>query len=123
MDTASSTAGPAGQQDAGPAGQLDEANLIGIPDYVHLAWHGDDGRRPGPRRSLQMRAIAAAGVELADEGGLSRVSMRAVGARLGMTSMGLYRYVQAKDELLALMIDEAIGPPDFPAYGDRKSVV
>ena len=34
-----------------------------------------------------------------------------------MTSMGLYRYVRAKDELLALMIDEAIGPPDFPAYG------
>jgi len=90
---------------------------MSVPDYVDLAWHGDDGRRPGPRRSLHMRTIAAAGVELADEGGLSRVSMRAVGARLGMTSMGLYRYVQAKDELLALMIDEAIGPPDFPAYG------
>lgn len=120
MDTASGTAGPAGQQDAGPAGQQDDASIIGIPDYVHLAWHGDDGRRPGPRRSLQMRAIAAAGVELADEGGLSRVSMRAVGARLGMTSMGLYRYVQAKDELLALMIDEAIGPPDFPAYGQAS---
>jgi AcrR family transcriptional regulator len=90
---------------------------MSIPDYVDLAWHGDDGRRPGPRRSLQMGAIAAAGVELADEGGLSRVSMRTVGARLGMTSMGLYRYVQAKDELLALMIDEALGPPDFPAYG------
>jgi hypothetical protein len=31
--------------------------------------------------------------------------------------MSLYRYVQAKDELLALMIDEALGPPDFPGYG------
>jgi AcrR family transcriptional regulator len=96
---------------------VDGRNTMSIPDYVDLAWHGDDGRRPGPRRSLQMSAIAAAGVELADEGGLSRVSMRTVGARLGMTSMGLYRYVQAKDELLALMIDEALGPPDFPAYG------
>jgi AcrR family transcriptional regulator len=45
------------------------------------------------------------------------VSMRTVGARLGVTSMSLYRYVQAKDELLALMIDEALGPPDFPPYG------
>ena len=99
MDAASGT--------AGPPGQPGEASAVGIPDYVHLAWHGDDGRRPGPRRSLQMRAIAAAGVELADEGGLGRVSMRAVGARLGMTSMGLYRYVQAKNELLALMVDEA----------------
>ena len=89
---------------------------MSIPDYVDLAWHGDDGQRPGPRRSLDLHAIAAAGVALADEGGLGRVSMRAVGARLGVTSMGLYRYIQAKDELLALMIDEAIGPPDFPAY-------
>jgi AcrR family transcriptional regulator len=109
VDAASGTAGPPRQ----PGG----VSAAGIPDYVHLAWHGDDARRPGPRRSLQLRAIAAAGVELADEGGLGRVSMRAVGARLGMTSMGLYRYVQAKDELLALMVDEAIGPPDFPAYG------
>jgi AcrR family transcriptional regulator len=93
---------------------------VGTPGYVDLAWHGDDGRRPGPRRSLQIRAIAAAGVELADQGGLGRVSMRTVGARLGMTSMGLYRYVQSKDELLALMIDEALGPPDFPAYGQES---
>jgi AcrR family transcriptional regulator len=104
------------------AGARDEAGRAAagatdVPGYVDLAWHGDDGRRPGPRRSLHLRAIAAAGVELADEGGLGRVSMRAVGARLGMTSMGLYRYVQAKEELVALMIDEAIGPPDFPAYG------
>jgi AcrR family transcriptional regulator len=56
-------------------------------------------------------------VALADEGGLGHVSMRTVGARLGVTSMSLYRYVQAKDELLALMIDEALGPPDFPGYG------
>ena len=108
MYTASSTAGQAGQPDGRDA--------TDVPDYVDLAWHGDDGRRPGPQRSLHMRAIAAAGVELADEGGLGRVSMRTVGTRLGMTAMGLYRYVRAKDELLALMIDEAIGPPDFPDY-------
>src|ERR1700683_283503 len=102
---------------ASPAGHPDGHSSMDVPEYVDLAWHGDDGRRPGPRRSLHLRAIAAAGVELADEGGLSRVSMRTVGARVGMTSMGLYRYVQAKDELLAVMIDEAIGPPDFPAYG------
>jgi AcrR family transcriptional regulator len=95
----------------------DGRTATGIPDYLDLAWHGDDGRRPGPRRSLQLAAIAAAGVELADQGGLGRVSMRAVGGRLGITSMGLYRYVQSKDELLALMIDHALGPPDFPAYG------
>jgi AcrR family transcriptional regulator len=105
---------------ASPAGHPDGRTATGVPAYVDLAWHGDDGRRPGPRRSLHLRAIATAGVELADQGGLGRVSMRTVGARVGMTSMGLYRYVQAKDELLALMIDEAIGPPDFPAYGQAR---
>jgi len=105
---------------ASPVGDPDGRSATGVPGYVELAWHGDDGRRPGPRRSLHLRAIATAGVELADQGGLGRVSMRTVGARLGMTSMGLYRYVQAKDELLALMIDEAIGPPDFPAYGRAR---
>ena len=105
---------------ASPAGHPDGHTATGVPAYVDLAWHGDDVRRPGPRRSLHLRAIATAGVELADQGGLGRVSMRTVGARLGMTSMGLYRYVQAKDELLALMIDEAIGPPDFPAYGQAS---
>jgi AcrR family transcriptional regulator len=93
---------------------------MGIPEYLDLAWHGDDGKRRGPRRSLHIGEIAAAGVELADQGGLGHVSMRAVGARLGMTSMGLYRYVQSKDELLALIIDQAIGPPDFPAYGPES---
>jgi AcrR family transcriptional regulator len=96
---------------------VDGRNTMSIPGYVELAWRGDDGRRPGPRRSLQLGEIAAAGVALADEGGLGHVSMRTVGARLGVTSMSLYRYVQAKDELLALMVDEALGPPDFPAYG------
>jgi AcrR family transcriptional regulator len=89
----------------------------GVPPYIALASHGDDTSRPGPRRSLDIRAIAATGVSLADEAGLGGVSMRSVGARLGMTSMGLYRYVRSKDELVALMIDEALGPPDFADYG------
>jgi AcrR family transcriptional regulator len=88
-----------------------------IPGYLVAAWRGEGGRRPGPRRSLNARAIAAAGVTLADEGGLGSVSMRSVGAKLGMTSMGLYRYVQSKNELLAIMIDEALGPANFPPYG------
>jgi AcrR family transcriptional regulator len=100
-----------------PVTDVDNPATLAIPTYVELAWHGDDSRRPGPRRSLDMRAIARAGVELADERGIDHVSMRTVGARLGITGMGLYRYVGSKDALLALMIDEAVGPPDLPAYG------
>jgi AcrR family transcriptional regulator len=101
----------------GRATAPDGGDAEGVPPYIDLAWHGDHRSRPGPRRSLDVRAIAATGVSLADEVGLAGVSMRSVGARLGMTSMGLYRYVQSKDELVALMIDEALGPPDFAEYG------
>jgi AcrR family transcriptional regulator len=111
MPEANSGTGGAAVPHGGDAG--------GVPPSIDLAWHGDDRRRRGPRRSLDVRAIARTGVSLADEAGLGGVSMRSVGARLGMTSMGLYRYMQSKDELVALMIDEALGPPDFPDYGSE----
>lgn len=101
----------------GAGTEPEPAHLDGVPGYLVAAWHGDAGRRPGPRRSLDLRTIAVAGVALADDGGVACVSMRSVAAKLGMSSMGLYRYVQSKHELLALMIDQALGPPDIPAYG------
>src|ERR1700677_2294165 len=112
---------PEAKSGTGRATAPDGGDAEGVPPYIDLAWHGDHRSRPGPRRSLDVRAIATTGVSLADEGGLGGVSMRSVGARLGMTSMALYRYVHSKDELVALMIDEALGPPDFAE--DRKSVV
>jgi AcrR family transcriptional regulator len=110
---------PEAKSDTGGAPAPDGHAAGGVPPYIDLAWHGDDRSRPGPRRSLDLRAIATTGVSLADDSGLGGVSMRSVGARLGMTSMGLYRYVRSKDELVALMIDEALGPPDFPDYGSE----
>lgn len=35
--------------------------------------------------------------------------MRAVAERLGTSAAGLYRYVRSRDELIALMVDQAIG--------------
>ncbi|MDN5798311.1 MAG: TetR/AcrR family transcriptional regulator [Intrasporangium sp.] len=62
------------------------------------------GRR-GPERSLDLDQLAAAGVELADVGGLDAVTMRAVAAQVGASSPGLYRYVETRDELIDLMVD------------------
>jgi|HubBroStandDraft_1064217.scaffolds.fasta_scaffold258368_1 AcrR family transcriptional regulator len=90
---------------------MERADEVDIPAYAALAWRGDHETRPGPRRSLDMHALAAAGVRLADTSGLTAVSMRTVAAELGVASMALYRYVQSKQELLLLMTDEAIGPP------------
>jgi AcrR family transcriptional regulator len=44
---------------------------------------------------------------------LADVSMQRVAARLGVTKMALYRYAPGKAELVALMVDAAIGP--YPA--------
>ena len=45
--------------------------------------------------------------------GLGAVSMKAVAEALGLTTMSLYRYVDSKDELYAVMLDVAYGPPDM----------
>lgn len=88
---------------------------LDIPAYAELLWRGDQETRPGPKRSLDMHALARAGVELADTAGLDAVSMRTVSAAIGMSSMALYRYVKSKQQLLLMMVDEAIGPPPVPA--------
>ena len=45
---------------------------------------------------------------LADTGGLSAVSMRAVAGALNTTAGSLYRYLSSRDELLELMIDAVL---------------
>lgn len=73
------------------------------------------GRRQGgtrPREAgLSVERVVAAAVEIADEHGLDAVSMGRVAKRLGFTTMALYRHVRNKDELLALMVDAAVGWP------------
>ena len=69
------------------------------------------GRGPAPEHSRAR--IAAAAVELADEGGLDAVSMRKVAAAIGAGAASLYRYVETRDELLELMADAAAGEIDL----------
>lgn len=88
---------------------------LDIPAYAEMLWRGDEEPRPGPKRSLDMHALARAGVELADTAGLDAVSMRTMSTAMGMSSMALYRYVKSKQELLLMMADEAYGPPPAPA--------
>jgi AcrR family transcriptional regulator len=83
----------------------------GLPASIEAAW----GRRlnpgKGPRPRLSLERIVEAGVSVAASEGLAAVSMSRVAAGLGASTMSLYRYVAAKDELLSLMVDAALGPP------------
>ena len=83
-----------------------------IPRAVRALWQSaDEPPRRGPKPALSLAAIAEAGIAIADADGLDGVSMAAVAKRLGFSSMALYRYVDAKETLLALMVDAAYGPP------------
>src|ERR1700735_5026231 len=93
-----------------------------IPPSIELAWGlRRDGRR-GPRRGLTLEAIVDAGIEVAGAEGVGALSMARIAKRLGVGAMSLYRYVAAKDELLTLMVDTALGPPPpLPAPGEWRA--
>ncbi|KOV80560.1 TetR/AcrR family transcriptional regulator [Nocardia sp. NRRL S-836] len=70
--------------------------------------------RPSPV-PLSRELIVRTAVQLADEGGLDEVSLRKVASALNAGPMRLYGYIETKDELLDLMVDEVYGeitPPD-----------
>ena len=68
--------------------------------------------RPG----LDRRRVLGAAVEFIDEHGSSELSMRRLGARLGVEGMALYRYVHGRDALIdgvvETVLDELYGDPD-----------
>lgn len=85
-----------------------------LPRGIALAWGVAANPQRGPKREMSVERIVEAAVALADADGIGAVSMAAVAARLGFTTMSLYRYVSAKDDLLLLMQEEATGVP--PAH-------
>ncbi len=59
----------------------------------------------GGRVPLSRERLAEAALELIDESGLDALSMRKLGAHLGVEAMSLYRHVDNKDDLLAAVTD------------------
>lgn len=57
-----------------------------------------------PRRSLDTAAVVREAVRLADEQGVDSLTMRQLGARLGVQAMSLYRYVGGREALLDAMV-------------------
>jgi AcrR family transcriptional regulator len=69
-----------------------------------------------PRGSLDRRRILGAAVEFIDEHGIDALTMRRLGAVLGVEAMALYRYVPSREQLLdgvvETVVDELYGDPD-----------
>jgi AcrR family transcriptional regulator len=93
----------------------DDALPASLPASLAAAWGIAERPGRGPKPGLDLDRIVAAAVKIAATDGLAAVSMSRVASELGASTMSLYRYVAAKDELLALMLDAGTGPPpEFP---------
>lgn len=58
------------------------------------------------RGSLDRALIVATAIELVDAEGLSALSMRRLGAAMGVEAMALYRYVDGRENLLDAIVEE-----------------
>ncbi|MEP6666165.1 MAG: TetR/AcrR family transcriptional regulator C-terminal domain-containing protein [Nocardioidaceae bacterium] len=76
-----------------------------------------DGSSPPKRTKLDRNRIVVAALEYIETNGLASLSMRRLGAMLGVEAMSLYRYVPGREDLLdavvATMIDEMHADEDI----------
>ncbi|MEU8813291.1 TetR/AcrR family transcriptional regulator C-terminal domain-containing protein [Actinoplanes sp. NPDC048796] len=80
-------------------------------------------RTRGPKPALTLDRIADAAIAVADAEGLAAVTMQRVAADVGYTKMSLYRYVPGKTELVAVMLERAIGEPPVGGAGDWRTAL
>lgn len=89
--------------------------------WRHTVEHKVTDRGPKPKASTD--EIVQTAIELADETGISGLTMRNVAEKLGLGVMTLYGYVPGRNELLGLMIDQVAGESGYPEHqaelGDR----
>ncbi|GAA4682927.1 TetR/AcrR family transcriptional regulator [Nocardioides nanhaiensis] len=88
---------------------------------VDLLWRDHPeaprGGSRGPESRVSTGEVVAAALDLADSGGLAEVTVRRLGAHLGISAMSVYTHVGSRDDLLVLMADAAHAQMDLPAFG------
>ncbi|WP_206306113.1 TetR/AcrR family transcriptional regulator [Streptomyces humi] len=85
---------------------------------VWLEGKARKGGRTGQPSGLDRDRITSATVRLLDADGLDKFSMRRLAAELNVTAMSVYWYVDTKDDLLELALDEAFGELRLPDADD-----
>lgn len=77
-----------------------------------------------PRPRLSRERVLAAAVRLADADGIDSLTMRKLGAELGVEAMSLYRHVANKDDLLDGLVDAVFAEIELPpAGGDWRTAM
>jgi AcrR family transcriptional regulator len=87
-----------------------------MPTPLPTPWNRDVEAKPA---GLSREAIVAAAIEIADAEGLEAVSIRRLASKLEARPMSLYSHIEHKEDLLDLMVDEAMKmavlPGEVPA--------
>lgn len=73
-------------------------------------------RGPGHRAGLNRRAVLDAALGIADRDGIKALSMRRLGAELGVEAMTLYHHVPNKDALLDGLVELVVAEAGSPRF-------
>ncbi|MEX2983103.1 TetR/AcrR family transcriptional regulator [Streptomyces sp. C36] len=90
-------------------------------------WLAGEGQGKAPKRKgaevggLDRDRIVATTVRMLDTDGLAKFSMRRLAAELGVTAMSVYWYVDNKDDLLELAMDQASAGMSVPDVSDESA--
>lgn len=90
-----------------------------------LMWEERAPTTRGPKPAFTPDDVVQVAIQIADEDGLSAVTMNAVATRLGYTTMAVYRYFPSKEALYDAIIDAGMGLPPRPKEprGDWRAEV
>jgi AcrR family transcriptional regulator len=80
-----------------------------------LLWEHRTLPTRGPKTAMSPQRVVESAMAIADVQGLHAVTMHAVAARLGFTTMAVYRYFPSKETLYDAIIDAGMGLPPRPA--------
>jgi AcrR family transcriptional regulator len=70
------------------------------------------------RARLNRQRVLRTAIQLADDAGIERLTMRKLGEELGVEAMSLYNHVANKDDLLNGMIDAVFEEVELPSHSD-----
>ncbi|MEW5917297.1 MAG: TetR/AcrR family transcriptional regulator [Gemmatimonadota bacterium] len=79
-----------------------------------LLWEDRSPPSRGPKPSLTPNDVVHAAIAIADKDGLGALTMQNVSAKLGLTTMAVYRYFPSKEALYDAIVDAGMGSPPPP---------
>src|SRR5215467_14608745 len=88
-----------------------------------LIWAREPRRNQDQHPPLSREQIVRAAIEIADAEGIQALSIRRMAAKLGVSTMALYWYVESKEDVLDLMVDAVYAEMAFsqPSSGSWRT--